>query len=133
MVSTYFEIGRMIVQEEQNGELRAEYSTQLIKNLSVKLLNRYRTGYSQRNIEQMRQFYVAFTKTQTVSAELTEDSKTVGIILCRDKSDILVDITLPIDNYNIFASRYQTVLPSKEEFKRLIDNKNQNYDLRPIH
>ena len=133
MVSTYFEIGRMIVQEEQNGELRAEYGTQLIKNLSVKLLNRYRTGYSQRNIEQMRQFYVAFTKTQTVSAELTEDSKTVGIILCRDKSDILVDITLPIDNYNIFASRYQTVLPSKEEFKRLIDNKNQNYDLRPIH
>ena len=124
MVSTYFEIGRMIVQEEQNVELRAEYDTQLMKNLSVKLLNRYRTGYSQRNIEQMRQFYVAFTKTQTVSAELTEDSKTVGIILCRDKSDILVDITLPIDNDNIFASRYQTVLPSKEEFKRLIDNKN---------
>ena len=124
MVSTYFEIGSMIVQEEQNVELRAEYDTQLMKNLSVKLLNRYRTGYSQRNIEQMRQFYVAFTKTQTVSAELTEDSKTVGIILCRDKSDILVDITLPIDNDNIFASRYQTVLPSKEEFKRLIDNKN---------
>ena len=124
MVSTYFEIGSMIVQEEQNVELIAEYDTQLMKNLSVKLLNRYRTGYSQRNIEQMRQFYVAFTKTQTVSAELTKDSKTVGIILCRDKSDILVDITLPIDNDNIFASRYQTVLPSKEEFKRLIDNKN---------
>jgi len=62
MVNTYFGIGKMIVEEEQNGELRAEYGTQLMKNLSVKLQTRYKTGYSQRNIEQMRQFYIAFTK-----------------------------------------------------------------------
>jgi hypothetical protein len=75
IVHTYFGIGKMIVVEEQNGELRAEYGKQLIKNLSVKLLNRYKTGYSQRNIEQMRQFYIAFTIPQTVSAELSEDNK----------------------------------------------------------
>jgi hypothetical protein len=37
MVHTYFGIGKMIVEEEQNGELRAEYGTQLMKNLSLKL------------------------------------------------------------------------------------------------
>ncbi len=55
--------------------------------------------------------------------KLDDENKTVGIILCRDKSETLVEITLPMDNDQIFASRYQTVLPSKEEFKRLINNK----------
>ncbi len=55
--------------------------------------------------------------------KLEDENKTVGIILCRDKSDTLVEITLPTDNDQIFASRYQTVLPSKDEFKRLINNK----------
>ena len=57
--------------------------------------------------------------------KLPEENKTVGIILCRDKSDILVEITLPTDNDQIFASRYQTVLPSKEELKQLIEIQNQ--------
>lgn len=43
MVHTYFGIGKMIVEEEQNGELRAEYGTQLMKNLSLKLRTRYKT------------------------------------------------------------------------------------------
>jgi hypothetical protein len=51
---------------------------------------------------------------------LEDENKTVGIILCQDKSETLVKITLPEDNKQIFASRYQTVLPSKEEFKELI-------------
>jgi len=304
MVYTYFNIGQMIVEIEQNGELRAEYGKQVIKNLSDRLQNRYKTGYSQRNVEQMRQFYIAFANPQALSADfkpldfqltwshylllmrindtnerifyeiesrdngwgirelkrqyesalyqrlvlstdkdgvkrlaiqgqivessedivkdpyipeftgfpehkiysendletalidklehfllelgkgytfvarqkrfsfderhfyidlvfynrllrcfvlidlkigdlkhqdigqmqmyvnyydryikLDDENKTVGIILCRDKSETLVEITLPKDNDQIFASRYQTVLPSKEQFKQLIDNK----------
>ena len=52
--------------------------------------------------------------------KLEEEEKTVGIILCQDKSETLVEITLPEDNKQIFASKYQTVLPSKEELKRVI-------------
>ncbi len=52
--------------------------------------------------------------------KLEEENPTVGIILCKDKSDALVEFTLPEDNEQIFASRYQTVLPSKEELKKLI-------------
>jgi len=310
MVYTYFSLGQMIVEKEQNGEIRAEYGKQVIKNLSDRLQSKYKSGYSQRNVEQMRQFYITFAIPQTLSAELQNDkmimknidfqltwshylllmriqdieerkfyeieskqngwgvrelkrqydsalyqrlalskdkegvkqlaiqgqiidtsddivkdpyieftgfpehkiysenelenalidklehfllelgkgytfvarqkrfsfderhfyidlvfynrllrcfvlidlkigdlkhqdigqmqmyvnyydryvklddeNKTVGIILCRDKIETLVEITLPMDNDQIFASRYQTVLPSKDDFKRLINNK----------
>lgn len=56
--------------------------------------------------------------------KLDEENKTVGIILCRDKSDALVEITLPEDNEQIFASKYQMALPSKDELKRLIEARN---------
>ncbi len=52
--------------------------------------------------------------------KLEDENKTIGIILCQDKSDTLVEITLPEDNEHIFASKYQTVLPSKEELRQLI-------------
>ncbi len=69
MVHTYFEIGRMIVEEEQNGKERAEYGKQILKELSKKLNAEFGKGFSQRNLEQMRQFYLVYSKTQTVSAE----------------------------------------------------------------
>lgn len=55
--------------------------------------------------------------------KLDNENKTVGIILCRKKNDTLVEITPPENNDQIFASKYQTVLPSKEDFKQLINNK----------
>lgn len=58
--------------------------------------------------------------------KLEEENKTIGIILCRDKKDALVEITLPEDQNQIFASRYQTVLPSKDELSRLIEEKNSS-------
>ena len=51
---------------------------------------------------------------------LQHENKTIGIVLCRKKDDALVEITLPEDNTQIFASKYQTVMPSKEELKRII-------------
>jgi predicted nuclease of restriction endonuclease-like (RecB) superfamily len=59
--------------------------------------------------------------------KLPEENKTVGIVLCRDKSDTLVEITLPEDNDQIFASRYKTVLPDKEELRKLLSDK--DFDL----
>jgi predicted nuclease of restriction endonuclease-like (RecB) superfamily len=55
--------------------------------------------------------------------KLEEENKTIGIILCQDKSDTLVEITLPKDNEQIFASKYLTVLPSKEQLKKLVEFK----------
>jgi predicted nuclease of restriction endonuclease-like (RecB) superfamily len=70
MVFAYFEIGKIIVEEEQAGKKRAEYSKQTIKKLSEKLEAEYGRGFSTRNLEQMRKFYLTYSKAQTPSAEL---------------------------------------------------------------
>lgn len=62
MVLTYFEIGRKIVEEEQNGKERAEYGKQLVKELSNVLTSEFGKGFSKRNLEQMRQFYLTYSK-----------------------------------------------------------------------
>ena len=55
--------------------------------------------------------------------KLENENPTIGIILCKTKDDALVEMTLPENNEQIFASKYLTVLPSKEELKRLIENR----------
>ncbi|MFM2386936.1 MAG: hypothetical protein RL660_1693 [Bacteroidota bacterium] len=69
MVLTYFEIGKIIIEEEQKGKQRADYGKQIIKSLSERLIKQFGKGFSQRNLEQMRQFYAVYSKTQTLSAE----------------------------------------------------------------
>ncbi|NUM44139.1 MAG: DUF1016 domain-containing protein [Anaerolineales bacterium] len=69
MVSTYFEIGRMIVEVEQQGKERAEYGKQVLKELSKRLTVEFGKGFSERNLEQMRQFYLTYSISQKASAE----------------------------------------------------------------
>jgi len=57
--------------------------------------------------------------------KLEDENSTIGIILCKQKSDALVEFTLPLNENQIFASRYETVLPSKEKLKQLIENKEE--------
>ncbi|MCT7496716.1 PDDEXK nuclease domain-containing protein [Aliarcobacter cryaerophilus] len=229
MTQTYFQIGKRIVEEEQGGEIRAEYGKSLLKLLSVQLINEFGKGFSVDNLENMRRFYLAFQKSETVSRkfelswshyifltrienideknfyeiesienswslrelkrqfdsglferlklssdkqkvkelslngqviqtaqdlikdpyilefvglpelslyseseleqklidrfEKTDDeNSTIGIILCKDKSKALVELTLPKDNNQIYASKYLTILPNKEEFKKLLED-----------
>lgn len=229
MTETYFQIGKRIVEEEQGGEIRAEYGKSLLKLLSVQLINEFGKGFSVDNLENMRRFYLAFQKSETVSRkfelswshyifltrienidernfyeiesienswslrelkrqfdsglferlklssdkqkvkelslngqviqtaqdlikdpyilefvglpelssyseseleqklidrfEKTDDeNSTIGIILCKDKSKALVELTLPKDNNQIYASKYLTILPNKEEFKKLLED-----------
>jgi len=49
-----------------------------------------------------------------------DENKTIGIILCKDKNDAIVNITLPENQNQIFTSKYQTVLPTKESLKLLL-------------
>lgn len=71
MVQTYFEIGRMIVDEEQKGKDRAEYGKHLLAGLSKTLTNEFGKGFSTTNIQQMRNFYLTYQKQQTVSVNFT--------------------------------------------------------------
>lgn len=60
MRKTYFLIGKRIVEEEQNGNKRAEYGKNLIKTLSKKLTKEFGKGFSETNLEQMRKFFKVY-------------------------------------------------------------------------
>lgn len=71
LVKTYWEIGRNIVEFEQDGEIRAKYGSQLLKNLSKDLSKKYGKGFNLTNLKVMRQFYQYFPKGQTLSDQLS--------------------------------------------------------------
>ncbi len=64
------------------------------------------------------QMYVHYYDRQV---KLEDENPTIGVILCKDKKNSLVEMTLPENNTQIFASKYETVLPSKEALQRLLD------------
>ena len=54
-----------------------------------------------------------------------DENPTIGILLCQDKNDAIVEMTLPIDNNRIYASKYQVVLPTEEELQALLKEATQ--------
>lgn len=60
MVKTYWQIGRRIVEEEQNGKVRANYGEQLIAGLSRYLTDCFGKGFSEANLWNFKQFYTTF-------------------------------------------------------------------------
>ena len=70
MVQAYWNIGKRIVEEEQNGNERAEYGAQLVNQLSHKLTD-FGNGFSERNLWYMKQFYQQWNKLNAVRSELS--------------------------------------------------------------
>ena len=62
MVYAYFEIGRLIFEEEQKGKTRAQYGQYVISDLSKHLSSRFGKGYSVTNLKQMRKFYLTYSQ-----------------------------------------------------------------------
>ena len=160
-----YHIGKYIVDDEQDGIRRAQYGKRLIKTLSERLTSQYGMGFSAKNLELMRNFFLLYSKTQTLSAILEpeqnktvtdsgsipqtvsaklgsgnrpvwlswshyyydrciiaeNENPTIGIVLCKQKDQSLVEMTLPVDNNQIFAAKYQTVLPNKEQLKQILE------------
>ena len=132
MTKTYYLIGKRIVEEEQNGNERAGYGENLIKSLAVKLTKEFGKGFSKRNFyeieasqnnwslrELKRQINLALYERLVLS----RNKEAIKLLwqICKDKNNTLVKLTLPKDNNQIFASKYMTVLPTDEEFKKVID------------
>ena len=74
IVEAYWNIGKLIVKEEQKGETRAEYGKHLIKDLSQRLTREFGKGFSVVNLKNFRQFYLTFPKG-FVSGDVSEDEK----------------------------------------------------------
>lgn len=71
MVQAYWHIGRLIVEQEQQGQERAEYGKQQLKLLSERLQGEFGKGFDASNLRNMRRFYLAFPIRETVSLELS--------------------------------------------------------------
>lgn len=87
MVQTYWQIGKYIVEYEQNGNERAEYGKKLLRNLSQDLTSRYGRGFSHSNINSMRKLYLSFPILQTLSVKLSW-SHYQEILKAEDKLEI---------------------------------------------
>ncbi len=62
MLQTYWNIGKRIVEEEQNGNDKANYGEYIIKNLSIELSKEYGRGFSSTNLKMMRRLYNEYLK-----------------------------------------------------------------------
>lgn len=71
LLATYWQIGRMIVEHEQNHQERADYGKQVLKQLSKALTQEFGRGFSRSNLQNMRAFYLTYQKCQTLSGKLT--------------------------------------------------------------
>jgi len=71
MVKAYWQIGKLIVEEEQSGKARAEYGKAILEELAIRLTTEYGKGFDARELRKMRQFYLNFAKWDAVRPELT--------------------------------------------------------------
>ena len=71
MLQAYWDIGRIIIEHEQDGEIKAQYGQQLLSELAKELTNSIGRGFSKSNLYNMRNFYLEYPIFQTASGKLT--------------------------------------------------------------
>lgn len=125
MVQADWHIGRLIVEEEQQGRPRAAYGTGLIPSLSRRLTAEFGKGFTETNLKYMRQFYLGFQNRHALRGELTWTH--YRLLLKVEKPAArefyleeyaMVRYTLLADSRQVFASRYKLHLPTEEELVR---------------
>lgn len=128
MILAYFQIGKMIVEDEQQGSQRAEYAKETLIYLSRELNKEFGKGYSvsfdlkigkltHQDIGQM-QMYVNYYDRKI---KTKDENPTIGIILCKEENRTVIEFTLSEGNNQIFAKEYKAVLPSKEALKKQLE------------
>ena len=149
-VQMYWNIGKRIFEEEQQGKKRADYGKYIIRNLSKRLTPEYGSGFGPRQLERARAFYRLYPIASTLRTQLNwsqyrrliqiedpdkreyyelesrieklpDENPTIGILLCTQKNDTLVRMTLPEDNKTILASEYKLYLPTTEQLVKEVD------------
>lgn len=72
MVQTYWHVGRLIIEHEQQGQLRAEYGKQVMEQLAKSLKAEFGKGFDASNLRNMRRFYMVYPIQETLSLKLRE-------------------------------------------------------------
>lgn len=136
-----FEIGRRIVQHEQQGENRAEYGKELLKLLSTRLEEEFGSGFSERNLRNMRQFYLSYRNVtnqiwQTVSAKFEKNESLIpSLQKLQTPSAELIKNGKWHEIFTLSWSHYVFLISIKDESERNfyeIEAREQGWSLREL-
>jgi predicted nuclease of restriction endonuclease-like (RecB) superfamily len=119
MVETYFEIGRLIIEEEQSGKERAEYGKKILKDLSKKLTKEFGKGFSEDNLSNMRKLYLTYQPQ--ISETLSRKSEIIEI--------------QPLNIFKLSWSHYLKLMRIEDEHERKfyeIECTKNNWSLREL-
>ena len=120
MVQTYWNIGRLIVEDEQSGSHRAEYGKKQLAAISKRLTQEFGKGFDARNLRNMRQFYTTFPIWQSVNAKLSW-THYVRLMRIENKEAREWYITQCIENH--WSARALDRQISKLYYERLLSSK----------
>ncbi|MEM8717618.1 MAG: DUF1016 N-terminal domain-containing protein [Cyanobacteria bacterium P01_G01_bin.4] len=101
LVETYWNIGRYIVEFEQQGQEKAEYGSRLLARLSKDLKQRYGKGFSKSNVHYMRLFYLRYPIFQTLSGKLSWSHYTELLAISDDLTRSFYEQQCIRDNWSV--------------------------------
>lgn len=133
MVYTYYEIGRYIVEDEQNGKSRAEYGKNLIKDLSAKLTERYGKGWTSDNLKLFRRFYSVYSNRGITDSPIQNDNHCLSN--CASDCVDSVDSSFTTPNFRLSWTHYIVLMRIKDPNERSfyeIECRNQDWSVRQL-
>jgi predicted nuclease of restriction endonuclease-like (RecB) superfamily len=124
MVSTYYQIGEILIEEWQQGEKRAEYGSQLLENVSEDLTATFGKGFSVQNLERMRNFYSLYSNTSKELRKADIFQKSSKRLRISEAGEISSNVLRKLDNrlrvefLPISWSHYLFLMRIKNEIER---------------
>lgn len=135
IVTTYYEVGRMIVEREQQGQKRAQYGTKLIKGLSEYLTEQYGKGFSVVNLKSIRKFYQVYSPSigQSLTA-LSESNEKFDSLISVFDANAQKGQSLSAQ-FKLSWTHYQNLMRIENEAARRfyeIETVNQQWSVRQL-
>ena len=134
-IMTKFEIGRVLIEVIQDGEIRATYGKQLLKGVSEVLLKRFGSGWSSDTLERCRTFYQVYSKSATPLRKFIEDKKGEENLEFKEKSATLLRKSEPTKPNLLSWSHYLILMRIESDDERNfyeIEAKKQNWSVRQL-
>lgn len=140
MVYTYYGVGYYIVEDEQQGEQRAQYGQGVLKNLSARLTNKYGQGWSVETLDKCRKFYRVYSECK-ISSTVQTKLKIVNSVdeIDKDSNNVLEKVNQRLDfsglKFTLSWSHYLVLMRIKNKEERHfyeIECQKQDWSVRQL-
>ena len=135
MVYTYYGIGQYIVEDEQQGNYRAEYGKKVLSELSDKLTRKYGNGWSEETLTRCRKFYVVYSSDTISSTPLTESPTQTAGLNSVNNVDIISHEAARTPEFVLDWSHYLILMRVKDQNVRKfyeIESLKSNWNVRQL-